>query len=116
MWPQKPLHFCKVVGDKTATHFGGFVNDELVCVASIYSQDHVARLRKFATLSNYQGRGVGSAVISHVIAHLKQLNINHFWCDARTSACNFYEKFGMKVEGSEFDKSGLSYYTMSVRW
>jgi len=116
LWPQKPPQFCKLVGDEIATHFGGFLNDELICVASIYSQGDVARLRKFATLPQYQGNGVGSAVITHVIAHLKQLNINRFWCDARTSASGFYERFGMNVEGPVFDKSGMEYCKMSVRW
>lgn len=116
LWPQKPLQFCKVMGDETATHFGGFLNDELVCVASVYSQGNVARLRKFATLANFQGRGVGSAVITHVITHLKQLNINYFWCDARTTASSFYEQFGMDVEGPAFDKAGVQYYKMSVSW
>lgn len=116
LWPQQPLQFCKVVGDETATHFGGFLNDELVCVASVYSQGNVARLRKFATLANFQGRGVGSAVITHVIAHLKQANINYFWCDARTTASSFYEQFGMDVEGPVFDKSGVKYCKMSVSW
>ncbi|MGO2371996.1 MAG: GNAT family N-acetyltransferase, partial [Pseudoalteromonas prydzensis] len=64
----------------------------------------------------FQGRGVGSAVITHVIAYLKQLNINYFWCDARTTASSFYQQFGMDVEGPAFDKAGVQYYKMSVSW
>ncbi|MFA0154164.1 GNAT family N-acetyltransferase, partial [Vibrio sp. 10N.261.46.C10] len=75
-----------------------------------------ARLRKFATLPEFQGQGIGSNVIEHAISNIKDLNIPYFWCDARTTALGFYQKFGMAVEGNEFEKSGIAYYKMSVHW
>ncbi|OED71358.1 GNAT family N-acetyltransferase [Vibrio splendidus ZS-139] len=116
LWPDKPASFCIVEGDEQATHYGAFVGELLVCVASIYIQDNEARLRKFATLPDFQGQGIGSNVIEHAISNLKDLNIQYFWCDARTTALRFYQKFGMAVEGSEFEKSGVAYYKMSVHW
>ena len=70
LWPDKPMSFCMVPDDEQATHYGAFIGEQLVCVASIYIQGHEARLRKF----------------------------------------------GMAVEGSEFEKSGVAYYKMSVHW
>lgn len=58
LWPYKPLMSLKVDGDENATHYGAFVDGSLVCVASIYILDNVARLRKFATLPDYQERGI----------------------------------------------------------
>ncbi|KAA8678409.1 GNAT family N-acetyltransferase [Vibrio gigantis] len=116
LWPDKPMSFCRIPDDDQATHYGAFVGEMLVCVASIYIQGHEARLRKFATLPEFQGQGIGSNVIEHSISNLKDLNIRYFWCDARTTALGFYQKFGMAAEGSEFEKSGVRYYKMSVHW
>ncbi|GLX78543.1 N-acetyltransferase [Thalassotalea insulae] len=116
LWPTKPLSFCKITSDETADHYGAFINDKLVCVASIYIDGDNARLRKFATLPAFQSRGVGSKVIEHIVSELKKLKISYFWCDARTTALTFYQKFGLDVQGPEFTKSGLPYYKMAVRW
>jgi len=116
LWPTKSLLFCKVEGDEAANHYGAFVDGQLVCVASIYIDGNKARLRKFATLSEFQSKGIGTKVIEYLVSELKDLNIGYFWCDARTSALGFYQKFGLQTEGSEFKKSSVSYYKMAVRW
>ncbi|MEH6396992.1 GNAT family N-acetyltransferase [Pseudoalteromonas sp.] len=116
LWPDKSPSFCEVDGDELATHYGAFTGGKLVCVASVYKNAQEARLRKFATLPDYQGQGIGSKVIEHLVCDLKRAQVNYFWCDARTSAISFYQKFGLYVEGNEFQKSGVSYFKMSVSW
>lgn len=115
LWPNKPPSFCKVEGDETATHYGAYVDGELVSVASIYIEGHRARLRKFATLPSYQGKGIGTKIISHLLRELKEAGIEYFWCDARTSAVGFYQRFGLEQQGGEFEKSGIPYYKMEVK-
>jgi len=114
LWPSKALSFCKVEGDETAMHYGVFVEEKLVSVASVYRDGRVARLRKFATLVEFQGQGIGSRLITHIILELEKLHAETFWCDARLSAAGFYEKFGMERLGSEFLKSGVSYVKMEL--
>lgn len=116
LWPDKSPSFCEVEGDSSAIHYGAFVDGKLVCVASVYINGHEARLRKFATLHEYQGQGIGSKVIEQVVRELKLASATYFWCDARTSALSFYQKFGLCAEGEEFQKSGVSYFKMSVSW
>lgn len=116
LWPSKPMSFCAVEGDEHATHYGAYIDDRLVCVASVYVEEKQARLRKFATLQEYQGQGVGSKVIEHIIKDLQADQVSYFWCDARTTALGFYQRFEMQVEGVEFQKSGVSYYKISVQW
>jgi len=48
-------------------HFGAFVNDELVCVASVYIKSDKARLRTFATKIDYQGQGIGSQMLKFIL-------------------------------------------------
>ncbi|MBV1911148.1 MAG: GNAT family N-acetyltransferase [Kangiellaceae bacterium] len=114
LWPEEEIAFCKVDGDDDAFHFGGFVENNLACVASIYLQDRKARLRKFATLQKHQGQGIGSKLLAHIILELKQRDITYLWCDARKTASKFYQRFGMQPVGNEFTKSGLPYFKMGV--
>lgn len=114
LWPDKPLSFCVVEGDENANHFGVFIKGHLVTVASIYINGTKARLRKFATLPDFQGQGLGSYIIKHIIEILKSKNISLFWCDARKTAISFYQKLGLKQQGKEFDKSGVMYIKMAV--
>jgi len=114
LWPTKPPEYCHVDGDKDALHFGAFVNGVLVSVASIYSTNQVARLRKFATLPDYQHQGIGSQLLTHIIKELKKNNHTYFWCDARESALAFYQRFGMQKSGERFYKSEVAYFKMGM--
>lgn len=114
LWPNKPPEFCHVEGDEDALHFGVHLHGELVSVISLYisiSGDE-ARFRKFATLSQHQGRGIGSALLTHVISSAHEKGITRIWCDARATAVGFYERFGMATEGELFYKSDVAYFKM----
>ncbi|TPV59983.1 GNAT family N-acetyltransferase [Aestuariibacter sp. GS-14] len=113
LWPNKDPSFCFVQGDQDAFHYGAYVNSELVSVASIYIDKTSARLRKFATNSIYQGKGIGSCMIRYIIADLQQQNIILLWCDARETARHFYERLGMSVCSERFYKSEIAYLKMS---
>ncbi|AWB67179.1 GNAT family N-acetyltransferase [Saccharobesus litoralis] len=126
LWPNEKPEFCFVDGDETALHFGAFDQQTLVCVASIYvNQEYVnqkyvngnaARLRKFATLAQYQGMGVGSRMLKFLIEQVKALNTDYFWFDARESALGFYQKFGFVAEGERFYKKDVAYFKMQMRY
>jgi len=114
LWPNKTPDFCRVPGDEEGWHFGVYIESRLVCVASVYPCDDSARLRKFATLAAFQGNGIGTALLTHILSLLKQRGVKHFWCDARESAQGFYQRFGMCSKGDVFYKSDVPYYKMSV--
>ena len=103
----------QVPGDEDALHYGVTKNGQLVCVASIYIDGHSARLRKFATLEEFQKQGIGSLLIKHILDTLREKKITHFWCDAREASIDFYKRFDMEVEGERFFKSDVPYFKMS---
>ncbi|WP_160062685.1 GNAT family N-acetyltransferase [Psychromonas sp. L1A2] len=113
LWPHKPPEFCRVEGDEQALHFAVMGSQQIVCVASLYIDNNTARLRKFATLSAFQSKGVGSFMINYLIDNLKQQGINYLWFDARESALGFYQRFGFDKMGELFYKSDIAYYRMS---
>lgn len=112
LWPDKAPEFCRVEGDEQALHFAVLENQEIICVASLYVNENSARLRKFATLDAFQGKGIGSTMIDHLINNLKQQGIHYLWFDARESALGFYQRFGFETTGELFYKSDVAYYKM----
>ncbi|SEG23134.1 Acetyltransferase (GNAT) domain-containing protein [Vibrio hangzhouensis] len=114
LWPHFPPEHSKVTGDEDALHVGAYKDQKLVCVASVFREGNSARLRKFATLPSYQGVGIGSQVIEHILTIVKQEGGETFWCDARESAFGFYQRFGMTTIGETFYKEDIPYKKMSV--
>ncbi|GAM76016.1 acetyltransferase [Vibrio ishigakensis] len=114
LWPEKPPEFCHVEDDETGTHFGVFFDARLVCVASLFQSGNSIRLRKFATDHDYQGQGIGSALLEHMLDFAKEQGASNFWCDARESAVPFYSRFGFEPEGERFYKGQVPYFKLSV--
>ncbi len=114
LWPNKPAEYCHVDGDLEASHFGAFIDGDLVCVASVYITSNKARLRKFATDSRYQNQGIGSKMLEYIIQSLRNNQVGLFWCDARESAIEFYKRFSMKACSDRFYKADVPYFKMEV--
>jgi GNAT superfamily N-acetyltransferase len=114
MWPDKPSDFVKLPNDEAGFHYGLLVGDDLVSVISLFIEQLSGQFRKFATRTNLQGKGYGSELLTFLIEEAKQKNLNELWCDARTSAIEFYVKFGMKISSEVFQKSGKDYVRMCL--
>ncbi len=116
LWPTKSINFCRVSNDDKGLHYGAYRHGELVSVASIFTSGKVSRLRKFATRSEFQGQGIGKAMLTRIMSDLKASGVEHFWCDARISATGIYTKFGLQPEGECFYKGDVAYTKMAVSW
>lgn len=100
--------------DKDTIHFGIFYQNELAGIASLYNKpmkgevnDYSWQLRGMATKEKVRGFGFGRELMNECISHVKSRNGKLFWCNARTTAEKFYEKFGMKRTGDVFTPEGL---------
>jgi GNAT superfamily N-acetyltransferase len=110
LWPDQPLAYVQLPDDDTGQHFGAFEAEKLVAVISLFvSADGTARFRKFATDPAWQGRGIGSALLRHLIAVATARGARALWCDARHATLPFYERFGMQPEGAIFYKGPIAY-------
>ena len=110
LWPDKPFEFVKVEGDEEGIHFGLYEDSILVTIISLFAEGKSLRFRKFATLPDYQNRGLGKMMILKVIEYAKKNNFERLWCDARTDALNFYERVGFKKFSEPFFKEEIEYY------
>jgi GNAT superfamily N-acetyltransferase len=75
----------------------------------------VARFRKFATRPDCQRQGVGTQLLNQVIEEARKLGAHILWCDARLSAADFYQRFGMEPEGDVFYKGPIPYSKYALR-
>lgn len=114
LWPDKPLAYVQLPDDAAGQHFGTFAAGTLVAVISLFVEaDGVARFRKFATDPAWQGRGVGTALLHHVIARAQAQGASRLWCDARQNTLPFYQRFGLTPEGDVFYKGEVPYVRLS---
>lgn len=110
LWPDQPLAYVQLPDDAAGQHYGAFVAGALVSVISLFvGSDGVARFRKFATEPAWQGRGVGTALLRHVIAVARAQGASQLWCDARQNTLPFYQRFGLAPEGEVFYKGEVPY-------
>jgi len=114
LWPDKSLEYVKIDDDAAGYHFGAFRNEELLSVISLFIDGDEARFRKFATHPNFQGHGLGTALLQHVFSEARRLGARHIWCDARQDSAGFYARFGLRPEGEIFYKGPIPYVRMGA--
>lgn len=121
-----PIELCYFDGDKDSVtfHLGAFVDDTLASIASFYlkkhehfSKDYQFQLRGMATLPEFQGKGLSSALLRTAFPLIKKNHVNMLWCNARSEAKGFYQKVGFTVESDEFNIEGIGpHYLMAKRF
>jgi GNAT superfamily N-acetyltransferase len=136
LWPDKPLSYVRLPEDDEGYHYGAFPPSEALAVAVIslfledvpqnsstsiledFDQAHQlrgARFRKFACELSWQGRGIGTALLNHVMSVARtDLNVSVLWCDARLASAAWYEKRGMEKFGAIFYKGSVEYVRMKI--
>lgn len=113
MWVGKSFEDIKLPNDDAGLHFGLFGDDILLSVVSLFIENNIAQFRKFATETQEQGKGYGAKLLEHLIKECKERNVKTLWCNARTSASGFYEKFGLVMVSDAWVKGGIEYVKMS---
>ncbi len=98
--------------DADGLHFGAFKNDLLVGVISLFQSGTVYQFRKFAVAVKQQNQGIGTALLQYVINFCQQQHGTLLWCNARTTAIPFYEKFAFTVVGQSFEQNSNTYVKM----
>jgi GNAT superfamily N-acetyltransferase len=109
--PNGTLADCVFSGDddELTFHLGAFVDKKLVSVASFYFEKNQQfpdpyqfRLRGMATLPEYQGQGLSSALLRTAFPLIKQNQCTLLWCNAREKAMGYYLKVGFQPTGDLF--------------
>ena len=123
--PNGTLEDCIFQGDndELTFHLGAFVDKKLVSVASFYFERNIKfpnpyqyRLRGMATLPEYQGQGLSSALLRTAFPVIKQNQCTLLWCNAREKATGFYAKVGFIQDGDFFNIPNIGkHILMSIK-
>ncbi len=114
MWPDQPFEFVQLEEDDLGYHFGVFEGGKLVSIVSCFIEGQEMQFRKLATLEEYQGKGIGSYLLKHILEFAKSKELKKVWCNARSNKKAFYEKFGMKDTFKNFVKAGQDFTIMEI--
>ncbi len=112
MWPDKPFEYIMLPNDDRGSHFGLFINGEIIAVISLFIENNKAQFRKFATLVIHQGKGFGTMLLKRIVIIAQEEGVKKIWCNARVEKSKFYERFGLKSTDKTFEKGGIHYVIM----
>jgi phosphoribosylformimino-5-aminoimidazole carboxamide ribotide isomerase len=112
MYPEHTIDQVKLPDDERGDHFGLYEENKLISVVSVFIKNEELQFRKFATRAKYQHKGYGTALLQHVMQIAHRARCKKVWCNSRTSANSFYEKFGMKAVGDTWQAEGHEFIKM----
>lgn len=104
-----------------AFHLGGFIDNDLVVVASFFPNNHPEhpgngyQLRGMATNPLHAGKGMASQLISFAVTQLNATTAQYLWCNARVSAIGFYEKSDFELISEIFEIEGVGPHRAMLR-
>ncbi|CAE8624713.1 unnamed protein product [Polarella glacialis] len=120
MWPGRP-ELCSLPEDEVpeAVHLGAFAGEALVGVLSLFlPKEGVkgrAQYRKVAVDQDWQGKGVGSALVRAAVEAAQSAGAAAIYCHARAAKTEFYERLGFARKGEPFEKYGGHQYVEMER-
>jgi GNAT superfamily N-acetyltransferase len=110
--PGRPVEAAFFSGDDLpeTRHLGAYCENQLLAIASLYRAEFPGQpgtpafqLRGMATAPEAQKSGLGRALLGAAVDYVRQEGVDLLWCNARTSALDFYQKAGFEIVGKEFD-------------
>jgi len=116
MWPEKDFSYIQLKDDDKGSHVGLFKEGLLVSVLSLFIAEETVQFRKFATLSQEQGKGYGSMLLAYVMEYAKNQGAKKVCCNARQNKVPFYQKFGLEEKDAVFEKGGKIYVVMEKHY
>lgn len=101
--------------EKDSFHYLAFFNNNPAGAARWRLTAKGVKLERFAVLSEYRGRGIGSELVKKIlfdIRHDPEAKGKTIYLHAQLDAVRLYRKFGFVKEGDMFDESGIMHYKM----
>lgn len=112
---QVPIHEEQDGKDEGSDHYLLFVEDMPVGVARVRFLGDVAKIERVAILEEYQGQGLGKAIMCAILSDLKaNATVLTAKLGAQTYAIPFYEKLGFTVCGEEYRDAGILHKDMQL--
>jgi len=99
--------------DPSTVFFAARRGGEVVGTAGLYREPepdgdaNARRVRAMATAPEVRGEGVGELLLDACVDRARRDGASTVWCNARTGARGFYERYGFRVVSDPFDVAGI---------
>lgn len=101
-------------GEDHSFHLGCFINDRLMATLVLQPVDQATiKMRQVAVAFDFQGHGVGTALVRHAEKFAKAAGFVKVVAHARELAIPFYKRLGYHIEGNSFYEVSLRHYFIS---
>ena len=101
--------------DARATHYLAYDEDEVACGTARWRKTEKGiKLERFAVLASHRGKGAGAVILQQMLVDIGKSK----WADqiiylhAQITAISFYERFGFKKVGDEFEECNIKHFKM----
>jgi predicted GNAT family N-acyltransferase len=97
-----------------STHFIALYDGLPVGTARYRTTLNGIKLERFAILKSFRSRGVGSAILKHMLQELSAFE-GLIYLHAQLTAMGLYSKFSFEAIGEQFDEAGIQHYKMTYQ-
>ena len=108
--------------DSTTCHLGGFIDDSLMSIVSIYQRGLPGQeskrgyqFRALAIVDGLRSRGYGLILLHAVEQYARDNAADYLWANARMTAVEFYRKAGYTIDDKEFIVEGVGAHVIVNR-
>jgi dihydrofolate reductase/predicted GNAT family N-acyltransferase len=98
--------------EKEQIHVVGFLGQELCVTAALVPEGDKLKMQRVATKAQFQGKGIGSALVRFCEKYAKEHAFKSIYCHARGTAIQFYLNNQYVLEGEPFDEDGIPHHKM----
>ncbi|CEK20076.1 acetyltransferase [Chthonomonas calidirosea] len=97
-------------------HIGAWVGEDLIgCLVLEPLANDILKMRQVAVRPEWQGQGVGTALVRYAETFALQLGYRKLVLHARETAVSFYLRLGYTVEGEPFEEVTIPHRLM-YKW
>ncbi|MDA8629487.1 GNAT family N-acetyltransferase [Bacteroidia bacterium] len=99
--------------EESSKHFLAKHNGIICGTCRIRNTSKGIKLERFAVLKSYRGKGVGAALVVKCLEELNNASTTKY-LHAQLHAIPFYEKYGFKCTGPQFEEAGIQHFKMII--
>jgi dihydrofolate reductase/predicted GNAT family N-acyltransferase len=98
--------------EKDHVHIAGFLGQEMCTTAVLVPEGNEMKVQRVASKAQFQGMGIGSALMHFCEEYAKRYGFKSIYCHARGTAVQFYLKNQYLLENEPFDEDGIPHRKM----
>ncbi len=98
--------------DDDSDHFLAYIDNRIVGYCRLRMIGRKAKMERFAVYKEWRGRGIGKALVIHLLSLCEEQGIKEKYLNAQTRVKGFYEKLGFKQKGELFFEAGIEHIAM----